>query len=484
MKTYLYIIVVAAIVLGVLSGIGWAASPATVPQSSIRSGLIRSPNPVDTSSNLVITGNVGGGRHFRGVVPYYAPSTFSGALGSSTLDSFLRDSAGSEDIGQFSGRTIPYYSQTGTVTTTTPGRLGIVRPPAASPGIDALSPEAGRVLPPLPGTQVMPGRESSISLRYVGPLSTKLLEPRQVTSPDADLYMQQQTLTAQQWFWARRFRQQLEQEQEKAIEPVGKLPPQQAEKLDKGVLRQVEPQAPAKQPHQEKLPDIYEQMKQRIYELQKSSQEPPAAEQLKKSDEKQRKPPADQTTEDSQKKTSAVDELLSGDVSTRARTILGQYKSLAAFSNDKFNQNMRDGELYLKQGKYYRAADAYTLALIYKPADPLAYAGKSLALFAAGEYMSSALFLSRAMELFPEYASLDIDIVALTGDRDILETRAADVGEWLKKGDVVELQFLLAYVYYRLGRLEEARTAINAAYEKMPDAPAVIALQKAIESGL
>jgi hypothetical protein len=39
--------------------------PATVPQSSIRSGLFPSRNPVDTTGNLMITGNVAGGKHFQ-----------------------------------------------------------------------------------------------------------------------------------------------------------------------------------------------------------------------------------------------------------------------------------------------------------------------------------------------------------------------------------------------------------------------------------
>jgi tetratricopeptide (TPR) repeat protein len=142
---------------------------------------------------------------------------------------------------------------------------------------------------------------------------------------------------------------------------------------------------------------------------------------------------------------------------------------------------MRAGEQYLKQGRYYRAADAYTLASLYKPKDPLAYAGKSHALFASGEYMSSALFLSRTLQIFPEYARFKIDIVAMVGDRDKLESRIVDVEEWLKRSDAPELQFLLAYVYYQMDRLQPAKDAIGAAFKKMPQSPAVLALKKAIE---
>ena len=38
----------------------------TVSPSGYSPGLIQTPNPFDTSGNLVITGNVTGGKHFQG----------------------------------------------------------------------------------------------------------------------------------------------------------------------------------------------------------------------------------------------------------------------------------------------------------------------------------------------------------------------------------------------------------------------------------
>jgi tetratricopeptide (TPR) repeat protein len=169
-------------------------------------------------------------------------------------------------------------------------------------------------------------------------------------------------------------------------------------------------------------------------------------------------------------------------LSVRAQSIRGEHKTFASYTNDKFNEHMRAAEQYLKEGKYYQAADTYTLASIYKSKDPLAYAGKSHALFAAGGYMSSALFLSRTLEIFPEYAQFKIDLVGMVGDRDKVESRIADIEEWLEIRDSGELQFLLGYVYYQLGRAGEAKKAIDAAYEKLSDAPAVKTLKKAIDS--
>ena len=179
-----------------------------------------------------------------------------------------------------------------------------------------------------------------------------------------------------------------------------------------------------------------------------------------------------------------LDSELKEDVAAKAREILAEHKTFASFEEDKFNRHMRAAEEYLKRGRYYRAADAYTIASIYKSDDPLAHAGKSHALFAAGEYMSSALFLSRALEIFPEYAQFKIDLVAMVGDKDKLESRIANVEEWLDESDAPELKFLLGYIYYQMERNEEAEKMTYEAFRKMPESKAVAALKKAITSSL
>jgi len=90
------------------------------PQSSIGSGLSSSPNPMGLNGNLIVTGNVAGGKHFRGVVPYNAVSDFGGRLASGPVDSFLRYSAD----GSYGSTLTPYYSPTRTVSILTPGSQG------------------------------------------------------------------------------------------------------------------------------------------------------------------------------------------------------------------------------------------------------------------------------------------------------------------------------------------------------------------------
>ena len=174
--------------------------------------------------------------------------------------------------------------------------------------------------------------------------------------------------------------------------------------------------------------------------------------------------------------------LSQADLSVRAKRIMGPHKSLESFSDAKFTQHMRVAEGYLRTGRYYRAADSFALASVYEPDNPLALAGRGHALFAAGEYVSSALFVARALEIAPEYARTEIDLVAVLGDADKLAGRIADIERWLEGSGATELQFLLGYVYYRIGRLSQAKQAIDAVREKMPRSPAVQALGAAIDA--
>jgi tetratricopeptide (TPR) repeat protein len=164
-----------------------------------------------------------------------------------------------------------------------------------------------------------------------------------------------------------------------------------------------------------------------------------------------------------------------------AEATIGIHKSFATQAKDKFNFYMRTAEELLKQGKYYHAVDAYTLAGIYKPDDPLAYAGKAHALFASGEYMSSTYFLAKAINIFPQYVEFKIDLNAMIPDKERLDSRIADIRQWADKTKSAELNFLLAYIYYQLDKKEPAQEAIKAVAEKIPDSVAVKALQQAIE---
>jgi len=656
MKNWLF--TVAAALLTVLSetglsiqypGIRSPIGSGTVPPSSLRSGLISSPNPIDTSGNLVITGHIRDGKYFRGEVPYGSATDFRAGLGSSALDSFLRDSAGSEDfrpyyspMGATTGGYRPFYSPTGTVATTQPGWAGVFMPAstkirggAAYPGSDI--PADGLSVGAVPQEESLSGWDASAigltsgvpqsrisGLGEYRPMSRTPEEIEKLISDELGRrfeasrlqYLRGEKLTVEQ------YQDQMEQIQ-RGLEPIddelkqtlsaedehepllglgeteslpytqidqregvkelfessqitrrqtqaatgrtseaptfGRMPSMgmdeqlevssgskagmkgawesaeemrsqldrlRAAQLQKGTLaagpeggeQLPGTEIPAigktkgildgeKQPYEKVYPvDGYGiEGPQGLVEMQRrkslmGQDESLLAPELGAS--RRKSPLSDEVskllkTEEGAsglyEDTRAAGAQSQTDVSAEAKAILGKHETLASFSTDKFDRYLLAGETYLRQGKYYRAVDAYSLASIYKADEPLAYAGRSHALFAAGEYMSSTLFLLRALDIRPEYVRSKIDLAGLVGGKDKLDRCVADAEECLKLcrdagsgigGAAAELEFLLAYVYYRMDRLSAAKKAIDSAYEELPDSKAVLAVKKAIDDAI
>lgn len=671
-----WLITVTIVFLVGLSGTAWAienpgvgspVGPGTVPPSSIESGLVSSPNPIDTSGNLAITGNVRGAKHFRGTVPYRSITDFRESIGSSSLDSFLRDSASPEDFGRYAGGYRPYYapagrvmgsyrpfySPTGMVTTTQPGRSGVFMPATTKIRDYAGSARSGLLPAGLdvgagPEGQDLPGGDASeIGLRLWGPQSqvSVLGEPRPMSRTPQEIErliwdelggeLSRRGLTSLRAEGAtpEQYQEEMEQFQRelKRIrdEATGLKQTLAAEdeslrsfREAEALRAEIEPSESAKRLFDpavtdseagthERTPmqsatvglDAYEsggrpgtikgtwqsveEMKQQIYSLTMAQAQRDASEAQEEDFEQSlggRIPTLEKTkdvdgrdkglaegsyqaeslrttleglmkeslTKDnkswvpagqglSSKQTSILDksdrflqsaegvlgrsgdaytakslrsttsgvagsqsgvdvsvgsdlgDLSRTDLASRARAIMGEHTSISAFWQEKFDQYVAAGETYLKQGRYYRAVDAFALASIYKSDAPGAHAGRSLALFAAGEYMSSALFLSRALEIYPEYAAAKIDLAATLGNKDKLARRIADAEECLElcrepgsglSGEA-ELAFLLGYVYYQVDRLGEAKKAIDAAAEKFEIGTswlaAVHAVKKAVD---
>ncbi len=151
-----------------------------------------------------------------------------------------------------------------------------------------------------------------------------------------------------------------------------------------------------------------------------------------------------------------------------ARRILGEHTTFAGYADDKFNTYMKRAEDFMEQGEYYKAADAYSLAEIFRRNDPLVHAGKSLALLGAGEYMSSSFYLSRTLMLYPDYIAVKVNLVAMLGDRDVLENRIVDIQRWQARSGAGELSFLLAYIYYQMDEPQWAKEELERDADKLP----------------
>jgi hypothetical protein len=128
---------------GILPPSSYAKAPQTqnTPYGDLN-GLGSAPNPMDNAGNLVMTGNVSGGKSFRGPVPYNSTASFSGQLGSTSLDPFLRYSALPQDPGQDPSALRPFYSPTATVPRIQPDQSSVFAPGSPRIAVGAMPSQA------------------------------------------------------------------------------------------------------------------------------------------------------------------------------------------------------------------------------------------------------------------------------------------------------------------------------------------------------
>jgi tetratricopeptide (TPR) repeat protein len=459
---------VSAFIIAVFCGVGLSlenpsvgnpVGSGTAPPTARQPGLVKSPNPIDTSGNLVITGNVANGMQFRGVVPYNSPTSFyapPGTLGrtSGGIDSFLRNTAGSQNFETSSGGLTPYYSPVWTVTTTQPGGRVVA---TGDYGKDSFT-GAGTNLP---GAQVGYYQGVNSSQNGRRPLSMSREDLEKLVQSDVARYPKdgQADSKLQDQFW-RDMGIQLQRKDDKLSTDIAK--PVTGNESNLEILLGM---------NAKKTQDTRDKQQVDNNKLKQKSDD--VFEQMQMSSDRQRNGLNIPRVDPNESRPGVTPE-----------EFAQSYKSFAAHSDDKFNQHMNEAENFMKQGRFYRAADAYTLASIYKPNDPLGYAGKSLALFGSGEYLSSSLFLARALEIFPGYAKVRVDLVGMIGDKDTVENRILEAREWMDRSDSGELEFLLSYIYYQMDRMEFSQKSIEAAAKKMPDSPAVAAMKKAVDERL
>ncbi len=655
-KNWLYIIITLSFALH--TPIGYSAqnpslrNPAgvtTTPPSHISNSLVDTSNPIDTSGNRIVTGNVRRGMHFRGDVPYRSTSSFSSTLGSATLSSFMRDSAGAEDFGSNRSRTTvgsasgtnyqPYHLPSATVTTLSQNRPGVTtqantrtnnrpqnvsdpqtslnQPAISNWGTSAQAPALWHLYNPgLAGAQAqynMRSETQPISSsprlneqqtqgqlgRYPQNESVRPQQSRQQTQTNPNTIQNSRSnsqfnenrMTVPQTEQSLRSSQQttdqINQWQQTSAPPrygtqepapaitAGESAPVQTQRLkptqnryqtlatsEFTSTREHSPLAPyqsgnleqslpvtdstAYQPSTVSRPMSTQQYQGQSGRIPNATQDVGTSEaiaqiqkqldDLIRSIDSRLQTPTVGTTQSGTTREEIPDfrqtgtsyrpgqenrsrpglanerqvqaltglpdiseskisqnnisppaemkQLSQAEISARAKRIMGQHTDYESFSQAKYNQLYRAAEKHLDIGRFYQAADAFALAAIYNPDDPLCYAGRGHALFAAGKYVSSALHLIRAIEIDPEYINTPIDFEELLGDAEDLNTKIAELNKWLQKSDAPGLGFLLGYVYYHTGKLSKAKQVMDVVLQEMPQSKAAMALKMAIDAKL
>ena len=407
-------------------------------------------NPYGQASNDIVTGNVAGGKHFRGVVPYgssYYSRAYTNEAGSAAVNRFIRRSTDVISNDRNPGQVRRYYDPRRTVSSLRQldGQSALTAP--------ALSPQSRQRDFISPSTDTF--LQQPIQQR---PLSANTMDLEQILTRQEKL--RQQT--------AERDTEDTEKdtEDEKNFFDIKFTPERQEQTEDPSVKEETET----------KLNPV----EQVLAEIQKEQAE--ALKQEKSILEKEQP----EKTEDGQTnrldpKSDLLPKIDPDKLRDQGKDVLGEHETFQSLAEEKFSEYMEIAEDFIREDQFYKAADTYSLANVWKPKDPRGYLGQSFSLFAAGEYMSSAYYLSRAFELDSTIAQEKFDLADFVGDRDIYENRVLEMTTWQERSGSGELAFLLAYVSYQDNKATRAVDAIEKAKTAMPNSRAVAALKAIID---
>jgi tetratricopeptide (TPR) repeat protein len=125
-------------------------------------------------------------------------------------------------------------------------------------------------------------------------------------------------------------------------------------------------------------------------------------------------------------------------------------------------------EELMKEGQYYRASRVYDLARAVDFQNPLPLIGRSMALLAAGDYVSSSRSLFQAISEFEQLSRFRIDLTAFVPDITAMDRRRADMERRLEDSDNFDLRFLLGWAEYCSGMEERGLENMNRALQIAP----------------
>ncbi|MBN1127284.1 MAG: hypothetical protein JXA82_19945 [Sedimentisphaerales bacterium] len=438
------------------------------------SRLYSNPTTEINYGNRIVTGDVAGGKQFQGSVPYFSSSRFNTTMqdtGSQSVTSFVRRSAGNP----YTSSPIPsqsYYDPRLTVSSfSRGGQSGLQAPqviPQSRPGDYSLT------------SPVIPEGE----YYRQEPVSTVSAELERIINQQRgirNIVLEYESL----------LKDKGDAENDELISQLLDKP---RERLFDETMKPVEPDVPAEPPS----PDLREQRRIEMMErellaaLLDTEEEP-----LEPLDVDTLPEPTETRSTEPERKglTSSIDTTstrspLAMDEETRqllerharVQEILGDHENFESLAKAKYEGYFAQAQDYLKEGKFYKAADTYTLATIWRSNDVEANFGKAISLFAAGSYLSSYYSLIRTMDLSKERVLEKHDLSVLLGGRDIFEDRLIELEKWQDQSKSPELAFLVAYLFYQDGKIDSAKLALNLAKEKLGQTPGYIALQEALIS--
>ncbi|MBN1514181.1 MAG: hypothetical protein JXB13_19345 [Phycisphaerae bacterium] len=136
----------------------------------------------------------------------------------------------------------------------------------------------------------------------------------------------------------------------------------------------------------------------------------------------------------------------------RARALVGStLRTYAGDVESNVNRLIVNAELAARHGDFYRAADLYASAARIDRHNPLIRLGHGHTLFFAGDYLSATFHLTRGLRDFEMLPYFDVDLSAFAPDPNLLDIRRADLERRLEQQENYRLRFLLGYAEYYSG---------------------------------
>lgn len=136
------------------------------------------------------------------------------------------------------------------------------------------------------------------------------------------------------------------------------------------------------------------------------------------------------------------------------RVMTQPIRSLATNSRTQINEAIAQAERLIDSGQYFDAVGRFEIAHALDPENPLPLLGKGHAQLAAGEFLSAAYNVLRALELYPDIAKFDLDLRELLGGGETVDIRRSQIMQRLEGKEEPRLRFLLGYLEYFSGYRE------------------------------
>ena len=132
--------------------------------------------------------------------------------------------------------------------------------------------------------------------------------------------------------------------------------------------------------------------------------------------------------------------------SEQARVAIGEtVRSYAGDDGSAVNRYIIDAERLVREGDFYRAASLYSVAAALERDNPLVRLGHGHALLFAGDYLGAVHHLTRGIRGFDAIALFKTDLVEFVEDPMVLDVRRADLERRLEQKENYQLRFLLGY---------------------------------------